>query len=692
MSNDNRPVLIYGGTTEGRLLAEQLCEAGIPCTVCVATEYGEAVLKGREGLRLHPGRMDVGQMRVLTETEDFLAVVDATHPFAAVVSGNIRESIQETEIPYLRLKRDTDYNAGKEVRLQWFTDAFSCAAGLSKTEGNILLTTGSKELSAFCTKELRDRLYVRVLPSRESLALCEKHGICGKQIIAMQGPFSAQMNEALLAQFHISCLVTKESGAAGGFAEKIEAASNVGAAVFVIGNPEKGADGLTLQETLKRVCELAGMKTCRTPQPKLHISLIGMGVGQERLLTGEARERLEQAGVVFGAKRLLEGFKGKKQCEPYYLPEEILPKLMELSGSLIKEEHTAILFSGDTGFYSGAKKLYARLKQEVETHRPEWEICLLPGISSMSYLAAKAGIDYGDAAVVSLHGRKADLLKTVQGSLKTFVLVSNVSDLNSIGALLCEQGLMQAGVITGYQLSYPEEEIRMLTPKECMELKREGLYCCFIMNEKALLPKLLTHGMPDEAFLRAAVPMTKEEVRDISICKLKLTREAVLYDIGSGTGSVALECALLSREITVYAIERNSEASELIRNNCEKLQAWNVKIVKAEAPEGLNELPVPTHVFIGGSGGRIKEILQVLSRGTGTVRIVMNAVTLETVGSMIKLLKEFPAEKEEIVQVQLARSKKAGGYHLMQAENPVFIFSFDLRRHEEETTCVSRES
>lgn len=713
MSKRDRPVLIYGGTTEGRLIAEQLCEAGFSCVVCVATEYGEALLKEKEGMRLHLGRLDEKQMRALAGTEAFLAVVDATHPFASLVSQNIRESLQNTEIPYLRLKRDTDYDAADEARLRWFADVSSCVGALLKTEGNILLTTGSKELGAFCTEELKDRLYVRVLPSKESIALCEKHGIRGKQIIAMQGPFSVQMNEALLRQFQISCLVTKESGAAGGFMEKIEAAANADVPVFVIGNPEKGEAGLTLQETVKRVFELAGntrgvrrtqkeqTASCRTPNPKLSISLIGMGMGQEALLTADAKKALEQAEVIFGAKRLLEGVTDKKEWEACYLPEEILPKLQALSGNLEKEKHAAVLFSGDTGFYSGAKKLYARLKEEMEARHPEWEIRLLPGISSMSYLAAKAGIDYGDAAIVSLHGRRADLFKTVRDSLKTFVLVSNVSDMHNIGALLCEQGFAGIRVVAGYQLSYLEEEIRVLTPKDCMELKKEGLYCCFILREEVpeAVPEetleevsgQLTHGMPDEAFLRAAVPMTKEEVRDISICKLKLTKGAVLYDIGSGTGSIAVECALLSETITVCAIERNPEAIGLIHENCKKFRAWNVKTVNAEAPEGFQALPAPTHVFIGGSGGRLKEILRALSQRNDTIRVVMNAVTLETIGGMAELLKAFPIEKEEIVQVQLARSKKAGGYHLMQAENPVFILSFELGRREEETTCVSQE-
>ena len=170
--------------------------------------------------------------------------------------------------------------------------------------------------------------------------------------------------------------------------------------------------------------------------------------------------------------------------------------------------------------------------------------------------------------------------------------------------------------------------------------------------------------------------MTKEEVREVSVCKLGLTKEAVLYDVGSGTGSIAVECARLSDGIQVFAIEKKEEAAELIEENRSRYGLSNLTLVRGEAPEALKGLPAPTHVFIGGSSGNMKEILAVLYQKNPKARIVVNAITLETVSEVTELLKTLPVEKEEVIQIQVSRAKAAGGYHLMQAENPVYILSF----------------
>lgn len=227
-------LLLFAGTTEGRRLSELLADAGIRHTVCVATEYGEIVLKSHPLLTVRQGRMERDEIRAFIEEGNYDTVVDATHPYAETVTANIKAAVgeinasgQDTEgkkILYLRLKRDVSVTDRKEG-ITFFETAQSCAEALAKTEGNILLTTGSKELAAYCvSEEVKKRLYVRVLPNVESISLCMERGICGKQIIAMQGPFTEAMNEAVLRQYEISVLVTKESGATGGLPEKLEAA------------------------------------------------------------------------------------------------------------------------------------------------------------------------------------------------------------------------------------------------------------------------------------------------------------------------------------------------------------------------------------------------------------------------------------------------------------------------------------
>ena len=194
-------VLIFSGTTEGRHLAEHLMKAGVFCDVCVATEYGAQVMEEAPLLQLHTGRLSVEEMKQLYELCEPQVVVDATHPFATVVSSHIRESLKETKIPYIRLER-TQQETSYDVRT--FAGSAAVVRALEMTQGNILLTTGSKELAAFCENEaLRKRLIVRVLPGAESLALCYENGLEGNQIIAMQGPFSEEMNKAIYHQYAI---------------------------------------------------------------------------------------------------------------------------------------------------------------------------------------------------------------------------------------------------------------------------------------------------------------------------------------------------------------------------------------------------------------------------------------------------------------------------------------------------------
>lgn len=765
-----KQILIFAGTTEGRGLAERLCSLQMPCTVCVATQYGGQVMGERPGLTVRTGRMGPEEMRCFIREGDYAAVVDATHPYATLVSKYIRESIQGLSMPYLRLKRDTDM-AGiieeKPDRLLYFDSHEACAAYLAGTKGNILLTTGSRELAVYAGAVSRSRLFVRVIPSIESLQACNACEIVGRQIIAMQGPFLSEMNRALIAQFHIRYLVTKESGTTGGFGEKVEAACAAGIPALVIGNPEQN-EGVSMEEAVNRLLEWTGVQKTqavsampekaagaaqeeagqmgregdgrampeeaerKTPEetpeeaeweaPKetpeeaerktpevmewnrkwnrvgpekaerpLHqIALLGMGMGDRRLLTGEVQEKLEQAEVVFGAKRLLHesgAWIHPEEAKPYYLAEDILPWLQAQKCG----RKVAVLFSGDTGFYSGAGKLYRALQQAVEQGELRARVKLYPGICAVSYLAASLGVSWENAAVESIHGREINLPGLLQNHARTFLLLSGHEDVNRIGKIMLENHLQEAKIYLGFQLSYPEEQIRCLTPQECMQITQKGLYCCMIYNERAA-QHVLTPGISDRLFTRDRVPMTKEEIRILSVCKLRLTQESVLYDIGSGTGSVSVECARLSEKIRVYAIDCNPAAIELTAGNAVKQGLCNIQTVHGSAPDAIRKLPTPTHAFIGGSGGELGEILKLLYRKNPAMRVVVNAASLETIAELTALLPKLSLREREIIQVQIARENSAGRYHLMKAENPVYIAAFCFEEKKEEDTEADERS
>ncbi|MCM1561786.1 MAG: precorrin-6A reductase [Butyrivibrio sp.] len=671
-----KEILLFAGTTEGRQLSEYLAAAGVRHTVCVATEYGGLVLREHPLVSIHRGRMEQTEIRDFIVSGDFLAVVDATHPYADAVTRNIKTAMEGLQISYLRVKRESlSVQYGTE-NITYFATKEECAAALEHVEGNILLTTGSRELAVYgSSQKVRERLYVRVLPSVESIAQCIEQGICGKQIIAMQGPFTADMNEAVLLQYGIACLVTKESGTSGGFSEKLEAAGRTGTKVFVVERPEEEG-GLSFMEVcreLERICGRRIRQDCL-----LQITLAGIGMGSRVSMTEEVRKAAAEADILLGAERMLASWQPRLEKRPYYQAGQMIPYLKELQErpAIPKDCRVVVLFSGDSGFYSGCTSLYRALEKEIQTGGLRASLRILPGVSSVAALAARIGTSYQDAAVYSMHGRELpELVHIIRRHEKTFLLMSGVGDVKRLGSLLAEADMSACEVTVGYQLSYEEERVNVLSPEECVSLQREGLYVCMVENP-CVCEGRLTHGIADAEFIRDKVPMTKEEVREISICKLHLTQEAVVYDIGSGTGSVAVEIACLSGAVQVYAVEQKKEAIALLTRNKEKFRLDNITVVEAAAPEGLAALPAATHAFIGGSGGRLKEILEELYRINPGMRIVVTAVSVETICTIRECLAAFRTEDVEMVQVQIGRTEERGQHHLLRAENPVWVCAF----------------
>ena len=676
-----KKILIFSGTVEGRKLAEYLSEREIPVLVCVATEYGKIVMKENPCLTIKKGRLNEEEMTDFLKEEQVDIVIDATHPFATVVSENIKEAVMQLGISYLRLKRNVGEKE-EESGCFWFADTEACAKALEQTEGNILLTTGSKELAVFTEKiSKKERIYARVLPSPLSIQICQENGIIGKQVIAMQGPFSEETNTALLKQYDISCLVTKQTGKSGGFFEKVAAAQACNAKIFVIGNPDT-TEGCEFFELLQKLEQLLKVPLQKSKMPTFH--LIGKGMGQIDGLTEEAKEALKHADFIFGARRLLEGLSAFRVPKiPYYQAKDIMQYLLKLPlERRLEISNVAVLFSGDIGFYSGAENFYTEMAEKCD------DIRTYPGISSISYFAAKLHISWQDAKIVSLHGKKAEIGNIICEQQKTFFLLSGVQDVREIAETLemlteKEKALPNLQIHVGYQLSYPNEKIYPnLTLAECRELSEEGLYVCMV-EHTGKARRILTPGLPDDVFIRNDIPMTKETIREAAICKLRLTGDAVLYDIGSGTGSVSIECARLSEQIKVYAIEKNEKAIALLKRNCEKFACSNVRCVHATAPEGLDKLPTPTHVFIGGSSGNLSEILEALVQKGGRIRVVLTAVTLETMTQLLTVIKQFQMESPDITQIGVSRVKEAGSHHLFLAENPVYVAAFELEGREE---------
>lgn len=221
-------VLLFGGTSEGRELAEGIAALGAEVTVCVATEYGRELLNG--GFAVRTGRLGAEEMASLLDGFDLC--IDATHPYAVEATRNIQAACKQTGTPYRRCLRAQSHDDG----YLYVKDAAQAASLAACLPGNILLTTGAKELPAFAGIDPA-RLFVRVLPTHEGLDACEALGLAKSHVIAMQGPFTQALNAAMMEQLSIQVLVTKDGGAAGGFPEKVAAAKERGAALVVIGRP-----------------------------------------------------------------------------------------------------------------------------------------------------------------------------------------------------------------------------------------------------------------------------------------------------------------------------------------------------------------------------------------------------------------------------------------------------------------------
>lgn len=669
-----KTVLVFAGTTEGRELIECLSNSNIYCHGCVATEYGNQVLKPSEYVTVHSGRLDEDGMRRLYDSIGCDIVVDATHPYAQMVTETIKKSIEETRIKYLRLLRKNDA-VSENADCFEYASVEDCVAGLLKTEGNILLTTGSKQLKLFTDNAaLKGRIIARVLPGMESLKLCYDAGLEGRQIIAMQGPFSKEINEATIRDYGIRHLVTKESGVIGGVDTKLEAAVEVGISVHMIKRPDtdnqSGMDAMAVIDTLEQELE------CKIKRGKVKISLVGIGPGGKDLLTVEAVKAIEEADIIFGAARMLEVADGKAEKYPYYLKKDILPVIEEKHNCCCRDIQAVVLFSGDTGFYSGMSKLYVALKSETD-----YAVQVMPGISSLSILAARLGTDWQDAGIVSAHGIdnriwEPLLLASVEKNEKTFFLTSGVRDVNAIGSLLMERD-KECKIYLGKGISYDDEQVVCLSPEECIGLTEEGLYSGMIISESNKKRKLVP-DLRDAEFIRGNVPMTKEAVRMLSVCKLGIKEHDVVYDIGAGTGSVSVQAAVLSPTVRVYSIECCDEAIALIKENARKAGAKNIEVIQAMAPDGLEGLPKADVCFIGGSKGKLEVILNRLQEINPSMHVVINAVSLESICEMNGLLEKLKVDNLSIEQIAVTDIRELGRYHMLNANNPVFIYAFDF--------------
>ena len=282
-----------------------------------------------------------------------------------------------------------------------------------------------------------------------------------------------------------------------------------------------------------------------------------------------------------------------------------------------------------------------------------YEVETVPGISSLTYFCARIQATWQDAKLVSAHGRAHNLAGEIQRSVKT--TLDRVLD---VCRELVERGLGEVRLSVGERLSYSDERIVTGTAAELAGETFADLSVLLAENPDPVVRPWNGSGLPDGAFLRGDVPMTKEEVRALALSKLRLEEHHVCGDVGAGTGSVSVECALSCPAGRVYAVEKKDAALALLAENRARFHAVNLEIVAGTAPEALADLPAPDRVFLGGTSGSLEEILQVVFHKNPAARVVCTAVTLETVGEAAKCFARLGSP--DMVQISVTRTPPGG--------------------------------
>lgn len=395
----------------------------------------------------------------------------------------------------------------------------------------------------------------------------------------------------------------------------------------------------------------------------MNVTLIGMGSGQPENLTLQGLAALRQADLILGARRLLAVLPAgcTENRAAAYRPDEVA-ELLQTSGA----ENAVLVYSGDTGFYSGASSMMEKLEALGVRAR------VLPGLSSIQLLAAALGRPWQGWNLVSAHGRTCDPVAECMQGRPTFFLTGGSEDPATLCAQLEAEGFGDVQGVVGQCLGTPEEKLFRGSVKE-LAAGRFNSLSVLLVEAAEVLPRRAP-GLPDEAFERGDVPMTKQEVRAAVLAKLAVRSEDILWDVGAGTGSVSVELALAAPRGRVYAVECRPEGCALIKANREKFRTRNLVLVEGLAPDALSDLPAPDAVFIGGSKGSLAAIVDAALDKNPDARICVSAIALETLSAAVAAL-TAKGRTVQVSQIAVSRAKAVGGLHLMMAQNPIYLIT-----------------
>ncbi len=400
------------------------------------------------------------------------------------------------------------------------------------------------------------------------------------------------------------------------------------------------------------------------------VHVVGVGNDGAESLTPRALAIVEKAELLVGGQRLLDSFA--------HVPAErmkIGARVDEALAAVAARRATSrvvVLATGDPNYFGITRALLRHLPAEA--------LEIVPNVSALQWAFAKAREPWDDATFLTVHGRTiTGLAQAVRGQGKVCLFTDERNTPAAIARALLDAGLDGYRAVLCEDLGGPSERVSRLSLAELTNRAAHPLNTLILLAPDTALdptPVAWTPGLPEEAFDQRKPKLgliTKREIRVLSLARLALRPDSVVWDIGAGSGSVSIEAARLAPRGRVFAVEKNAEDVEIVRANVEKFAVAHVSVVHARAPEGLHELPDPDAVFIGGSGGELAAILAIAAaRLRSHGRLVVNAITLDTLHATVSAFRELRLEHEAIL-VSIARSKPLLDMMSFEALNPVYI-------------------
>lgn len=622
-------IMLFGLTSLSKDLCEKYEEQNINIDVYVDDVPEAGVVLAYKNVNVHKGSFtDKYIAREIKRLNPYY-VIDAMLGQNTALTETLK-SIAEKK--YIKLIKDLSNYKALTVE-----DTEKAVTTVNRSRGNVLIYSDGSDIKVYTNiKDYKKRCAIVVSDKYAS----EAYSLGFERVITINNNFSTKQNIDLIDKYKIKYLITGGFGEISGFEEKYYACRTNKVAMVII---KPTADYILSPSELYEILDKC--------MHRKQISIIGIGLGNPDTMTMEAYRYIQKSEYIIGEQRLLDSieFGAKKLCYEYRIAR--IKELIEES----TYNNIAVLFSGDVCIHSNAIELLEKLGDN-------YDITMVQGVSSVAYLAAKLGINWTDSKIINMENDNIDIVKTVAENKSVFVFSpGNISD---ICTKLLYSGLEKVHLCIAEKLSYGDEKIVVGYPDEFLDLEFDTISIIYIENPNAR--KSIHLGIKSDDFISGSMSPINSELRAIIVSELELSTDSIVYDIGAGIGDVSIECANFLDTGTVYSIEKNKNAVDLITRNIDRFKIDNIQVLNGFASSILPKLPKADLAYIGNNVDELSEIFEALSR-SDVNRIVMSSSSIEKTFNIIELAKSKNYDYN-IKHIIISR-----GQNNMLSDNPMYI-------------------